>query len=224
LQLSLLLFYSAAQPCLPAEIWSTIVYVELRVMKAILWLGLVGVATAGAFAQGARQMGQGNLGQGNRPPHPAPMAPGFFGRPHPPHRFGPIFPLGFGGYGFGGYGFGGYDYGQGPSVVVVEPPPPAYVPVPERLPETATLVIHEYQPLPAAAAQASEADQPQFAIVLKNTTILSASAVIVQDGVLHIVDPDGGHQRVSLEAVDREATKRVNRERKLQLQLPPASR
>jgi hypothetical protein len=155
------------------------------------------------------------------------MAPGFSGRPHAPRPFAPVFPLGFGGYGFGGYGFGGYDYGyapQGPSVVVVEPPPPAYLPVPERPPETATLVIHEYQPLSAAAAQASEADQPQFAIVLKNTTILSASAVIVQDGALHIVDADGAHQRVLLEAVDREATKRVNRERKLQLQLPPASR
>jgi hypothetical protein len=193
-------------------------------MKAILWLVLVGVVTTGAFAQGARQMGQ-----GSRTPHSAPVAPGFSGRPHPQRPFAPIFPLGFGGYGFGGYGFDGYDYGyapQAPSVVVVEPPPPPppYAILPERAPETATTVIHEYQPLPAAATQTPEGDQPQFAIVLKNSTILSASAVIVQDGALHIVDPDGAHQRVSLDAVDREATKRVNRERKLQLQLPPASR
>jgi len=63
-----------------------------------------------------------------------------------------------------------------------------------------------------------------FAIVLKNTTMLTATAVIVQNDALHIVDPDGGHQRVSMEAVDREATKRVNQERKLQLQLPPPGR
>jgi hypothetical protein len=85
-------------------------------------------------------------------------------------------------------------------------------------------VIHEYAPLSPVATQPSQADQPMFAIVLKNSTILSASAVIVQDGALHIVDPDGGHQRVSLDAVDREATRRANRERKLQLQLPPPGR
>ena len=195
-------------------------------MKAMLWLGFMGVAAHGAFAQGARQAMQGNpagdnliqnsITQGNRPA--VTMPSGFPGRPHPARAFAPVFPLGF-----GGYGFGGYDYGyvpQAPSVVVVEPPPPAYAPVPERPPETATMVIHEYQPL-SAATPASEGDQPVFAIVLKNSTILSASAVVVQNDALHIVDADGAHQRVSLEAVDREATKRVNRERKLQLQLPP---
>jgi hypothetical protein len=82
-------------------------------------------------------------------------------------------------------------------------------------------VIHEYQSPSAAATQAPDGDQPMFAIVLKNSTILSATAVVVQNDGLHIVDPDGGHQRVSMEAVDREATRRLNRERKLQLQLPP---
>jgi hypothetical protein len=190
-------------------------------MKAIVWLGLVGVVTHGAFAQGARQPMQRNMVQGdiNRPPRPGPMTPRFPPRPRPANRLAaPIFPLGFGGYGFGGYD---YDYvPQAPNVVVVEPPPPVYVPVPERPPETATMVIHEYQS-PAAATQAPEGDQPVFAIVLKDSTILSATAVVVQNDALHIVDPDGGHQRVPMEAVDREATRRVNRERKLQLQLPP---
>ena len=203
-------------------------------MRAFLWLGFVGVVMTGvmtnvAFAQGPRQTMQGNMPRGdiargdmargdiNRPPHPAPM------RPHSARPFGtPVYPLGF-----GGYGFGGYDYGyvpQAPSVVFVEPPPPAYVPIPERPPETATMVIHEYQPLSAATTQSPEADQPVFAIVLKNSTMLSATAVVVQNDGLHIVDPDGGHQRVSLEAIDREATRRVNRDRKLQLQLPPPGR
>jgi hypothetical protein len=186
-------------------------------MKAILWLGLTGVVTTGAFAQDPRQMMRGD---GNRPPHPAPVTPGLSGRPHPARPFAPIFPLGFGGYGFGGYDYS-YAPQAAPSVVVVGPPPPAYVPVPERPPETATMVIHEYQPLSAGATQAPEGDQPLFAIVLKDSTILSASAVVVQTDALHIVDSDGAHQRVPLEAVDREATRRVNRERKLQLQLPP---
>jgi hypothetical protein len=209
-------------------------------MKALLRLGFMGVVTIAvvtnaAFAQRARQPAEGNMLQGdinrprqsvqgnmpqgdiNRPPRPAPM------RPHPSRPFAaPIFPLGF-----GGYGFGGYDYGsipQATSVVVVQPPPPVYAPVPERPPETATMVIHEYPPLSPVATQPPQADQPMFAIVLKNSTILSASAVIVQEGALHIVDPDGGHQRVSLDAVDRAATRRANQERKLQLQLPPPAR
>jgi hypothetical protein len=189
-------------------------------MKAILWLGLVGIAASVAVAQGARQAAHGagdnlvqnSVTQGNRPPGPAPMRPGFPARPRPVR---PIYPLGFG-YGFNDYDYGGYDYGYAPpapSVVFVPPPP-------ERPPETATTVIHEYQP-PSSAPPAPEGDQPVFGIVLKSGTVLSASAVVVQDGALHIVDPDGSHQRVLMEAVDREATSRVNRERKLQLQLPP---
>ena len=200
-------------------------------MKAILWLGVISVMTTGALSQGVRPMAQGGLHQ---PPPSAPL------RPHPSHPFAPpVSPLGFGGhgfrgygfggyglggYGFGGYGFGGYDYGNVPpaqNVVVVSPPPPAYAIAPERPPETATMVIHEYQPVPGALTQALEGDQPTFAIVLKDSTTLSASAVIVQNDALHIVDQDGAHQRVSLDRIDREATKRVNRERKLQLQLPP---
>src|SRR5580765_6981616 len=104
-------------------------------MKAFLWLGFVGVVTMGAvtnvaFAQSPRQAMQGNMVRGdiNRPPHPAPVTP-------PPARpfARPVYPLGL-----GGYGFGGYDYGyvpQAPSVVFVEPPPPAYVPIAEPTPE-----------------------------------------------------------------------------------------
>src|SRR5579864_582770 len=110
-------------------------------MKAFLWLGLIGVLANGAFAQGPRQPVEGNMLRGDisRPSHPAPMRP-------PPRRpfAAPIYPLGF-----GGYGLGGYDYGYAPQAqsVVIEPPPPVYAIVPERPPETATMVIHEYQPL-----------------------------------------------------------------------------
>ena len=189
-------------------------------MKGIVRLGLMGIVATGvvttgatnvAFAQGARPLAQGNTVRGDSgPPHPAPF------RPRPSR---PIFPLGFGGYGFGGYD---YDYmPQSPNVVALPPPPPVYVPLPERPPEPATMVIHEYRPLSAAATQAPAGDEPLFAIVLKNGMTLSASAVIVQNDGLHIVDPEGAHQRVSMDTVDREATMRVNRERKLQLQLPP---
>ena len=202
-------------------------------MKGIVWLGLMGMVATGvvttgatnvAFAQGARQPQLGNMPRGNMPPGNMGRGGINAARPAPirPRPFRPVYPLGFGGYGFGGYD---YDYGympQSPNVGDLEPPPPpVYVPLPERPPEPATMVIHEYRPLAAATPPASAGDEPLFAIVLKNGTTLSASAVIVQNDGLHIVDPDGAHQRVPMDAVDREATTRANRERKLQLQLPP---
>jgi hypothetical protein len=49
---------------------------------------------------------------------------------------------------------------------------------------------------------------------------LSAAAVTAQGNILQIVDPGGEHQRVPLDAIDREATRRRNAERNLRLQLP----
>jgi hypothetical protein len=56
--------------------------------------------------------------------------------------------------------------------------------------------------------------------VLKDGKVLSAAAVTAQGSVLQIVDPDGQHQRVPLDSIDREATRRRNAERNLRLQLP----
>ena len=56
--------------------------------------------------------------------------------------------------------------------------------------------------------------------MLKDGKTLSAAAVTAQGAALQIVDPDGGHQRVPLDAIDREATRRRNAERNLRLQLP----
>lgn len=97
---------------------------------------------------------------------------------------------------------------QQPHLYVLVPPAPIEPPRPE---------IHEYQ----SAAPAANEDQT-FAIVLRDGSVHSAVAVTVQKGALYYVEPDGAHRLVSLEALDREATQRMNRERKLQLQLPPA--
>jgi hypothetical protein len=86
------------------------------------------------------------------------------------------------------------------------------------------MVIHEYQPVstpaPASGFLAQDVEPPMFAIVLKSGAMLSASAVVAQNDALHIVDADGAHVRIPLDTVDRDATRRMNRERKLQLQLP----
>jgi hypothetical protein len=111
-------------------------------------------------------------------------------------------------------------YSPGPNVVVVEQPP-VYVIVPQAPSDPPKPEIHEYQQPPAAPpAQLSADDPPAFAIVLKDGSVKSAVAVTAQSGGLYYVEPDGRHRLVSLDAVDREATRRLNRERKLQLQLP----
>jgi hypothetical protein len=149
------------------------------------------------------------------------------GRPRPevppmharqPHHFFPgAFPL----------FLGDYDYYPGyappaPSVVVLEQPP-LYVLVPPPPSDPPKPEIHEYQQ-PATASASPTSDEAQaFAIVLKDGSVHSAVAVAVQAGAIYYVEPNGSHRLVSIELVNREATERLNRERKLRLQLPPAA-
>ena len=116
---------------------------------------------------------------------------------------------------------GGDDSGYPPAsnIIIMEQPPPQTI-VQQVPRETVRAEIHEYQPTATAEPVPTE-EQPAFAIVLKDGSVQSAVAVAVQDEVLHYVDPDGQHRRVSLDSVDRQATRRVNRERKLELHLPP---
>lgn len=130
------------------------------------------------------------------------------------HSFPSPFPLFLDDY---GYSYSGY--APPPNVVVVQQPPPLYVLVPLAPSVPPKPEIHEYQQPGAAEPPVDE--QTAFAIVLKDGSVHSAVAVTVQASALHYVEPDGGHRLVSLDAVDREATRRMNRERKLQLQLPP---
>jgi hypothetical protein len=94
--------------------------------------------------------------------------------------------------------------------------PPAPVVVAEEPPVTPQ--VREY-PAPTAPPAAG-AEPATFAIVLKDGSALSASAVTVQGNTLQIVDSEGQHRRVALDAIDREATRRRNAERNLRLQLP----
>jgi hypothetical protein len=113
---------------------------------------------------------------------------------------------------------GGDDYGYppAPNIIIMEQPPPQTI-VQQAPRETVRAEIHEYQPTEPVPGE----EQPAFAIVLKDGSVQSAVAVSVQDDVLQYVDPDGEHRRVPLDTVDRQTTRRVNRERKLELHLPP---
>ena len=161
----------------------------------------------------------------------------------PPAGLPPMRPIPFvGGFGFRGSShlgpnrfaapfayplfFGDYDsgyprYAPAPNVVVVQQPP-AYV-VLQNAPSTAPRgEIREYSPAAAGAATGSNQESPTFAIILKDGSVRSAVAVAVQNDSLHYVDSDGRHQHVALDAVDRSATRKRNRENNLELQLPPS--
>jgi len=113
------------------------------------------------------------------------------------------------------YGDSGYDaYAPpAPSVVMIEQPP-LYVAVPMAPVAPPKAEMHEY------SHPAAQDGEETFALVLKDGSVLSAVAVTSQAGGLYYVDPDGAHRLVKLDALDREATMKMNRERHLQLQIP----
>ena len=204
-------------------------------MKYLGWLAFTAISVS-AF-------GQHPNGTNAVPTHPAPS-------PHQPilssgmPPIAPIPPLGnstFSTQNFGarrhsgpparGFGYGGYPYLWGdygdvyapqPEMPYVEPsPPPArYVilqPAPPVRPE-----IHEY--VNPAAPESPEQEPPVFTIALEGGSTRSAVAVAVQGDALSYVDEEGAQQRISLDAIDRAATRRLNRAKGLDLRLPYASR
>lgn len=109
---------------------------------------------------------------------------------------------------------------QGPLVIVVAPQPEAPPPPPPPPPpEPARPVIHEYNwPTP-------DADFPPalFSLVARDGKAWLAIAVWVQDSVVHLIGPDGVAAGVPLDKIDREGTRRLNAEHRLNLWLPPAA-
>ena len=174
-------------------------------VRAAVWLSLFFLAATPVFAQ--RPGGPG------APPHGAPGPSIGAGHPTAPRR-------GRGSYGYSGLPFyyDNYDYGvplappppmpQLPPYVVVQAPPPVVHPE-----------VHEYGQASAADGAAVQ-PPPAFALALRDGSVHSAVAVAVQDDGLHYVDPDGRHEIVALEALDRDTTRRLNEERKLNLRLP----
>jgi hypothetical protein len=130
-----------------------------------------------------------------------------------------------------------YPYASQPAFFQTGLPQPAYFapqplflvqaqPAPPVVAPPVHPVITEYKwPAVAAASSSSRSgasgSEPQaFAIVLKNGSTLSAVSIFSSDDGLHYVDPDERHLRISMSAVDRAATLKLNRARNLDLYLP----
>lgn len=141
---------------------------------------------------------------------------------------------------------GGYDpsYGypyqqQAPNVTIVLPPQPV-LPVAINqtfVPETATPVVREYGPggqpapssdsavhsyqVPARTPAETADDQILFLIALSDSSVYTAVAYWVETDTLHYVTPQGKHNQVSLDLVDRDVSARLNQGRNVEFRLPP---
>ena len=118
----------------------------------------------------------------------------------------------------------GYDQMTQPPVVIIN----QYF-----KPDTANPVIHDYSnvPLPGSQPQVPDAnntDQAQtsadqqviFLIALKDHTIFPAVAYWVEDDTLNYITVQGSKNSVSLDLIDRDFSKQINKERKIEFGLP----
>jgi len=152
-----------------------------------------------------------------------------------------------GDYGYGGYdsynagAYNGYDpYTQpAPNITIVMPPQAPPVVVQGYAPEQARPELREYGPEGGQASTrqpgdsnvriystessprpAPPDDQVYFFIALKDSSVYTAVAYWVEDGMLHYVTPQGRHNQVSLDLVDRDVSGRLNAERNMEFHLP----
>ena len=147
-------------------------------------------------------------------------------------------PVWSGGY----YGYGVQE--QQPNVTVVMPQQPAPsviinhhynsdtprpVVTTETAPDRGGLRVYEATPRESAAAASTPGpagslvrdDKPNiYLIALKDGTVRQAIGYWSKDGALHYVTPAANIHQISLGEVDRQATARLNADRKLEFDLP----
>lgn len=85
--------------------------------------------------------------------------------------------------------------------------------------ETAHAVVQEYNWKNQSAAAGGE--QTTFTIALKDGSMRSAVVTWVQGRTLHYTDSDEKQGVLSADLIDRDTTRRLNRAKKLSIQLPP---
>ena len=150
--------------------------------------------------------------------------PGFAGRRFVLRRARAVSPYGF------GYPYLPYDSsdayvdasppGLDPQPLFLQPPAP---PAPAVVGTTGHVILEYKWPAEGAASSPSaisDSEPQAFSIVLKDGSTLSALSVFASDDGVHYVDPDERHLLISMSAIDRPATLKLNRARNLNLYLP----
>ncbi len=125
---------------------------------------------------------------------------------------------------------------QGPQVVINQnfaPDPSAQPVIREYAPDgnggirvygPQALPYPQYQAgAPADAQTNAPTENPTYLIAFKDHTIYAAVAYWVEGQTLHYVTNQNTHNQVSLDLVDRDLTDRLNRERNIDVRLPPAT-
>lgn len=128
---------------------------------------------------------------------------------------------------------GFYPYDPGPSVTVVAPPQQPAAPVTinqyflgesgRELVRAAPVerdAVQTYQ-VPARAPAETTTESVLFLIALKDSSVYSAVAYWIEGESLHYITPQGKHNQVSLELVDRALSEKLNQGRKVEFRLPP---
>lgn len=122
-----------------------------------------------------------------------------------------------------------YQQQQPPNITIVMPPQQTAPPVtinqyPEAArPEASSGAEPGIQTYEAPSAPRPEPadDQVMFFIALKDSSVYTAVAYWVEDATLHYITPQGRHNQVSLDLVDRQTSAKLNEGRKVEFRLPP---
>jgi hypothetical protein len=151
---------------------------------------------------------------------------GFYGGPYVyPYGYGfwpsyyDSYPYNYGSYGYSDPGYASYPaYNPTPSVQVVYPPQgqsaPVYV-------ERASPVTREYDEYGQEIRRSGgNAASPIYLVAFKDHVIGAAAAYWVEGRTLHYVTLQHEEKQVPLDAIDRDFTMQLNRERRVQFQLP----
>jgi len=154
---------------------------------------------------------------------------------------GPIPPLGAGNPGFrsglgGGFpvsgggafpifwggGYGAYPAISAPvtNIVMMQAVQPAAPIASASRPVAARSEVREYKEFQDATADPTPTELQYFILVMKDGARTLASLVWVQGGDLRYVTPEGSRMRVPAGQVDREATRKLNLARNMNLRLP----
>jgi hypothetical protein len=131
--------------------------------------------------------------------------------------------VGGGYYGDPSYGYPPQQPQAQPNITIIMPPQQPNPPVtinqygPEGARQTGGAEppsgdAQMYQPRPD--------DQVMFFIALKDSSVYTAVAYWVEDGTLHYITPEGRHNQVSIDLVDRRTSATLNEGRKVEFRLP----